>query len=131
LASIHKEIVIHAAPAAVWDAVRDTGAVHQRLARGFVTDVRLEDDERVVMFANGLVARELIVDIDDDRRRLAYAAIQGRAKHHHASMQVFAMPGGLSQLVWITDVLPHELRGPLTAMVEQGALAIKQTLETM
>jgi hypothetical protein len=56
----------------VWEAVRDVGAVHTRLAPGFVVDTRLEADTRVVTFANGLVARELIVDIDDDARRLVF-----------------------------------------------------------
>ena len=36
MASIHKDISIDASPADVWDAVRDFGAVHTRLAPGFV-----------------------------------------------------------------------------------------------
>src|SRR5882762_30789 len=38
MASIRKEIVIEASPKRVWDAVRDVGAVHERLAPGFVVD---------------------------------------------------------------------------------------------
>ena len=33
MASIHQEIVIGAAPERVWDAVRDVGAIHERLER--------------------------------------------------------------------------------------------------
>src|ERR1700730_8115031 len=40
MASIHKDIPIDAHPDHVWDAVRDFGAVHTRLAPGFVTDAR-------------------------------------------------------------------------------------------
>ena len=129
MASIHKEIAIAAPPDAVWAAVRDVGAVHQRLVPGFVTDTRMEEGARVVTFANGMVVRELIVDIDDAARRLAYASVGGRAAHHHASMQVFADAGGGSRLVWITDVLPDALTEPIRANVEHGSAIIKQTLE--
>ena len=54
-----------AAAADVWDALRDVGALHTRLAVGFVTDGRMEPGARVVTFANGVVARELIVAVDD------------------------------------------------------------------
>jgi len=90
MASIHREIHIDAPATEVWDAVRDVGAPHKRLAPGFLTDTRLEGDARIVTFANGLVARELIVDVDDTTRRLAWAVVGGRLTHHNASMQVFA-----------------------------------------
>ena len=92
MASIRKEMLLDAAPQTVWDAVRDVGSVHRRLAPSFVVDCRLEDGggARVVTFANGLVARELIVDIDDGARRLAWAVVGGRPTHHNASLQVFA-----------------------------------------
>ncbi|HEX7967978.1 MAG TPA: SRPBCC family protein [Stellaceae bacterium] len=131
MASIRKEIPIAARPEDVWAAVRDVGAVHRRLAPGFVTDVRLDGDARIVTFANGMVVRELLVDIDDAARRLAYAAVGGRATHHNASFQVFAESEGRSRLVWITDLLPNDMAGPIGAMVEQGAGVIKQTLERL
>jgi carbon monoxide dehydrogenase subunit G len=129
MASIHKEIRIRARPEKVWEAVRDVGAVHTRLAPGFVVDTRLETGARVVTFANGLVARELIVDIDDDARRLVWAVVGGRLTHHNASMQVFADGAEHSRAVWIADLLPHELAGDIGAMIEQGLGVMKQTLE--
>lgn len=78
---IRKEILIETHPDMVWAAVRDVGAIHQRLALGFVVDVCLDGDTRVVTFANGAVVRELI---DDIARRFVYAAVQGRAKHLNA-----------------------------------------------
>jgi len=126
--SIHSEILIEARAQDVWDAVRDVGAVHRRLARDFVTDTRLEPGARVVTFANGLVVRELIVDIDESRRRVAYSVVGGTPTHHNASMQVFA-EGERSRLVWITDVLPDEVAGNFRAMIEQGAQAMKRTLD--
>lgn len=129
MASIYKAILIQARPQDVWAAIRDAGAVHQRLAPGFVIDARLEGDARIVTFANGAVVRELLVDIDDEARRLAYAAVGGRTSHHNASMQVFAEGEDSSRLVWITDLLPNEVTAILHELVEQGAATMKQTLE--
>ena len=129
MASIHREILIDADPAQVWSAVRDVGALHQRLVPGFVIDTRLEAGARVVTFGNGMVARELIVDIDDMARRLVWAAVGGRLTHHNASVQVFADGQAHTRLVWIADLLPDALAGPITAMIEQGLGVMKQTLE--
>jgi hypothetical protein len=86
MASIRKGIVIEAPAETVWAAVRDVGAVHERLAPGFVVDTRLEDGAR-----------------DGERR---------------------------SRVVWIADLLPNELAGHITGMIEQGMTAMKKTLES-
>jgi carbon monoxide dehydrogenase subunit G len=131
MASIRKEIPLDARPESVWAAVRDVGAVHERLVPGFVVDTRLEGDTRVVTFANGVVARELLVDVDDEARRVAYAVVEGplRTTHHNASMQVFPESEGRSRLVWITDVVPDAAAAPIGEMIEQGAGVMKRTLE--
>jgi uncharacterized protein YndB with AHSA1/START domain len=131
MASIRKEMRLNAAPETVWSAIRDVGSVHRRLAPSFVADCRLEDASgaRVVTFANGLIARELIVDIDDGARRLAWAVVDGRPKHHNASLQVFTEASGGSKIVWIADLLPNDLAEPIAGMMEQGMRAIKQRLE--
>lgn len=129
MASIRKEIALAARAEDVWAVLRDVGAVHRRLAPGFVVDTQLDGDARIVTFANGMVARELLVAIDDETRRVAYAAVGGRATHHNASMQVFAEGEARCRLVWITDLLPHDLAGPISAMIEQGSAIMKQTLE--
>ena len=128
MASILREVRIEAAPETVWDALRDVGALHQRLAPGFVTDVRLEEGARVVTFGNGLVARELIVDLDDSARRLVWSVVGGKMTHHNASAQVFADGEG-SRFVWIADLLPHEVAPAIAAMMDQGLAVIKRTLE--
>jgi carbon monoxide dehydrogenase subunit G len=129
MASIHREVWLDAAPAEVWAAIRDVGAVHRRLAPGFVTDTHMDGDARIVTFANGMVVRELIVDVDDAARRLAYAAVGGRSTHHNASFQVFADGEHGSRLVWIADVLPHGVAKPITEMMEHGLRVVRQTLE--
>jgi len=129
MASIHREIVVESPPADVWDAVRDVGAVHERLAPGFVAATRLEDGARVVTFANGVVARELIVDLDDGARRLAWSVVGGRMSHHNASLQVLAESEGRSRLVWIADLLPNEVAPIITGMIEEGMRVMKKTLD--
>jgi hypothetical protein len=129
MASIRKEVFIEVAPEQVWSALRDVGALHTRLVTGFVTDCRLDGDARVVTFANGMVARELIVDIDDAGRRVVWSAVGGRLSHHNASAQVFADERGASRVVWIADLLPNELAPAIATMIDQGLVAMKRTLE--
>jgi hypothetical protein len=128
MASIHKDIIIDAAPADVWDAVRDFGALHTRLVPGFVLDTRLDGDARIVSFSNGTVARELLVDCDDARQRLVYAVISERIKQHSASVQVTAESDGRSRLAWTVDVLPHEIAPYMNAQMDQAALAMQMAL---
>jgi carbon monoxide dehydrogenase subunit G len=130
MASIRREILVDADPKHVWEAIRDVGAVHTRLAPGFVVDTRLEEGARVVTFANGLVARELIVDVDDESRRLVWAVVGGRPSHHNASLQVFPEREGGCRVVWIADLLPNELADTIAGLIDQGMRVMKKTLET-
>lgn len=127
MATIRKEFQIDAAPEAVWDAMRDIGAIHTRLVPGFVTDCKLDGNARIVTFGNGVVAREVIVDVDDEARRIAWSATGARLSHHNASSQVFADGGG-TKVIWIADLLPNEMRGPISAMIDAGAAAMQKAL---
>ena len=49
MATIHKEISIEASADHVWDALRDFGAVHERVAPGFVVATRLEAGARITV----------------------------------------------------------------------------------
>ncbi len=129
MASIRNEILIEARPEDIWDAVRDVGALHTRLVPGFVVDTKMDGDARIVTFGNGLVARELIVDIGEDARRLVWSVVGGRLTHHNASLQVFADGESRSRVVWIADLLPNDLAGAIAGMIEQGMGTMKRTLE--
>jgi hypothetical protein len=126
MASIHKDIPLGARPDDVWAAVRDFGAVHQRVAPGFVTDCKLDGDSRIVTFASGNIARELLVTMDDERMRLVYAVVSERVKQHSASIQIFADGEGRSRMVWIADVLPNEIGPYIDGQMELGALAMQK-----
>ena len=126
--TLHKEIHIEASPETVWDAARDVGALHTRLVPGFVVDTRLEDNARIVTFGNGMVVRELIISVDDQRRRLAWTAVGGRTTHYNAILQLFADRSG-TRVVWTIDLLPDEMAAPIAAMQENGLAAMKATFE--
>ena len=125
MASIHKDIPIDAPADHVWDALRDFGALHTRLVPGFVIDTKLEGDARIVSFANGTVARELLVDCDDARQRLVYAVISERVKQHSASVQVIADGEARSRLVWTVDVLPHDIAPYIDTQMDHAAAAMQ------
>ncbi len=131
MASIRITIPIASPAPAVWAAIADAGAVHERLARGFVVDTRLEGDSRVVTFENGLVTRELLVDLDDDGRRIAYAVVESPLgiRHHHASMEVRADGDERSRLLWVADVAPDDAAPAVGEFMRLGADAIRRTLE--
>jgi carbon monoxide dehydrogenase subunit G len=128
MASIRREMVVDAPVEQVWDAVRDVGAIHERLVPGFVTDCRLERDSRLVTFGNGMTVRELIVDLDEAARRLVWSARSGRLTHHNASLQV-SDEDGRARLVWIADLLPDEMAPAIAGMIDQGMSAMRRTLE--
>jgi hypothetical protein len=131
MASIHREISLAASPERVWDVVRDVGAVHTRFAPGFVLDTRMQDDgSRIVSFANGLVVREVIVDVDEEGRRLAYSVRSERLEHHNASFEVRAEGAG-ARLVWIADLLPHEAAPTIAAMMDEGLKAARRALDAV
>lgn len=128
MATLHKEIVIDVPPEAVWGAIRDVGALHTRLVPGFVRDTRLEGEVRTVTFANGLVVREPIVSVDDERRRLAWTLEGGNTTHYNGVMQVHGAGSG-SRVTWTSDLLPHAAAAAVGEMQDQGLATMKKTLE--
>jgi hypothetical protein len=126
MTSIYKDIPLDARPEDVWAAVRDYGAAHRRVAPGFVTDCRLDGDSRIVTFANGNIAQELLVTMDDARKRMVYAVVSPRVKQHSASIQVFADGDNRSRMVWIADVLPNEIGSYIDSQMDLGAVAMQK-----
>jgi hypothetical protein len=129
MASIRKEILLHAPVERVWEALKDVGALHTRLVPGFVKDTKLEEGARVVTFGNGQVVRELIVDVNEMERRVVWAVVDQPFRHYNASAQVFSDGSQGCRFVWIADLLPHELRDPVASMIDQGLSTIKDTME--
>jgi hypothetical protein len=128
MATLHNSVSISASARDVWDAARDIGALHTRLVPGFVVKTELDGDARIVTFGNGLVAREPIISVDDERMRLAWTAQGGRTTHYNAVLEVRADGDG-ARVEWTIDLLPHEMAEPIQAMQEQALRIMKQTLE--
>jgi hypothetical protein len=123
MATIRKQIRVRTSVDEVWAAARDVGALHERLVPGFVVDTRLEPGARLVTFASGAVARELIVTLDDAERRLVWAVVGSPGlSHHNGSLQVFPDGDG-TLIVWIADVLPDGAAGYVATMMDQGMAA--------
>lgn len=129
MATIFRDIEIGASAESVWAAVRDVGNAHVRLFPGFVTDVTMEPGMRHVRFATGWVIHELIVSIDDDLRRIAYASVQGRAQHHNSSMQVIPISEGRCRILWTTDVLPDSVASSISDILNIAIPIMVRTLE--
>jgi hypothetical protein len=130
MASVRRQIQLDADAGAVWDALRDFGAVHERVVPGFVVDCRLDGDARIVTFFSGNVQREPLVDLDDDARRLVYGAVDSPlgATHYNASVQVFAERHDTCRVEWIIDLLPDELAPTIGQLMDRAAESMRATL---
>ena len=130
MATLRKQIDVAAGPAAAWDAVRDFGALHNRLVPGFVKECVLEQDGavRLVTFGNGMQVRERLVTRDDAGRRLVYTTEGGRATHYNAVVEVLEVAGAGCRLVWTVDLLPDSLAPAVDGMMDAGAKAMAGAL---
>lgn len=129
MATVRRAIDVEVPLDAVWDAVRDFGAVHERLAAGFATATGVEGEDRVVTFFNGSVFRERLISSDDDGHRLAWTIVDGPWTHHNGSVELFSDSRSRTRLVWTTDMLPHDTVEDTEAMIDRACGHMKDTLE--
>jgi hypothetical protein len=97
---------------------------------GFVIDCKLEGDWRIVTFANGMIVRELIIDVDDKTCRHSWSARGAPLTHHNASVQVFSEGHDKCRVIWIADLMPNEVAEAIGGMIHQALQTMKQTLES-
>ncbi len=131
MASIRKDIWTRANPEAVWDAVRDVGALHTRLVPGFVSDTKLEGNTRIVTFAGGTVLREPIVSLDEMTRRLVWTAEGGLTTHYNAAVEVQTDAGGRTRVTWTADFLPDTVAPAIDAAMTAGSAAMQRALDRL
>jgi Polyketide cyclase / dehydrase and lipid transport len=129
VASIRKAITIDVPSEEVWQALRDWGALHERFVPGFVVDCRLHGDDRIVTFASGLELREVLVDLDDEARRLVWSVVDGPYTHHNGVAQVFTESDRRTRFVWTADLLPNEAAASTADAMQLGTEVAKKTLE--
>lgn len=128
MASIRKDEAVRVAAARAWAALRDVGNPH-RIFTPVLVDSSIEGDVRTVIFANGMIVRERIVDIDDELMRVAYAIIDGDFEHHSASMAIVPDGEARCRFVWISDFLPDAAMEVVEPLVEAGTQALVRNLE--
>lgn len=129
MASIHLSVAINCSVASAWSALRDFGALHTRLAPGFVADCQLAGDARMVTFHNGMIVRERFVSSDDTRRRLVWSVVGAPFEHHNGVASVSPDGEGRCLFDWQADVLPDVLASELEPMMRDGLAAIRRHLE--
>ena len=129
MGSIWWEETIATPAGRAWEQLRRVDLAHELFAPVLV-DGRIEGDIRTVTFADGLVVRERIVDVDEARRRIAYTVLDGVFEHHSASMQILEIDSDSCRFVWITDFLPAGKGAMVKPLVEQGARALAANIES-
>jgi Polyketide cyclase / dehydrase and lipid transport len=129
MASIHKQITIEVAPEVAWDALADWGALHERLARGFVSNTELDGPDRIVTFVNGVRVREVLISCDAEQQRLAWTIVDGPYRHHNGVAQVQGDGSGGTLFTWTADLLPADTAAMTDAAMQHGVESIKATLE--
>ena len=127
MATLKREIPVANSPSSVWQKLRDFGQVHTKVAPGFLTELRMDKGDRVLTFFNGMVARERLVTLDDDARRLVYAVVEGRTSHYNAAVEVLAEGDG-SRVVWTIDLLPDELAPAIGGMMDEAVKSMRKAL---
>ena len=127
MATLKREVPIANGAIPVWQKLRDFGQVHVKVAPGFLTDLKMDQGDRVLTFFNGLVARERLVTRDDDSCRLVYSVVEGQASHYSAAVQVFP-EGDDSRVVWTIDLLPDELAPVVGGMMDEAVKVMRKTL---
>ena len=128
MASIHWEGLIRTSADEAWSALRHVDQAH-RLFSPVLTACVLDGNVRTVTFANGMVARERIVDVDQTRRRLSYTVLGDMFEHHSASMQILPVDEHSCRFSWTSDFLPNDRAQLVGPLVEQGSRALVANIE--
>ena len=127
MATLRREIPVARGATPVWQKLRDFDHVHTRVAPGFLTDLKMDKGDRILTFFNGMVARERLVTLDDETRRLVYSVVEGQASHYNAAVEVLP-DGDRSRLIWTIDLLPNELAPAIGGMMDQATGVMKKTI---
>lgn len=128
MATIHREFEISATPDKAWAALRDVGRINEFIT--FLGEVTVEGDRRTCALGDQGKLDELILSVDDERRRLAYAILESpfNFEYHSASMQIAANGGSGSRFIWTTDVKPDDVVPALSEAIDRAVESLKTTL---
>jgi hypothetical protein len=129
VASIIHEFTVGADVESAWAALSDVSRVNQLIT--FLGPVRVDGDVRIVDMGEFAI-KELIVDVDPGRRRVAYSIQQSPYEliHHHSVMQILPPAPGEpgARMVWSLDVKPDATAEVMAPGVADAVEAIKKSL---
>lgn len=128
MATLRREEIVNVSAEKAWAMLRNVG-MPQVLFSGVLVDGVIERDIRTVTFANGMIVRERIIDIDETNRRVAYTVLDDLFEHHSACMEIFPAGEERCRFVWVSDFLPNERMELVKPLVEQGSRALVANLE--
>jgi carbon monoxide dehydrogenase subunit G len=128
MATITREITLDATPDAVWEKLRDVGAINELI--DFLGEVTVEGDRRACALDGGGELEELIVTVDDEARRVAYSIVESPFgfAHHGASMQALANGNGGTRFLWVSDFKPDDVEPALAEAVDGALASIERAL---
>jgi carbon monoxide dehydrogenase subunit G len=128
MATIHHEFPVEATPEKAWEVLRDVSKLNQLIS--FLGEVTVEGDQRTCSVGDGGTLSELIVSVDEERRRVAYSITESpfNMTHHHASMQVKPNGGTGSTFIWTSDLKPDSAAPGFSEVLDTAVESIKQAL---
>ncbi len=128
MATIHREFDIGASPDAAWAKLRQVGEINRLI--DFLGEVTVDGDRRSCALGDQGSLEELIVTVDDGRKRLVYAIQKSpfELDFHSASMQVVEGEGAGGRFLWTTDVKPDAAAGPLADAIDHAVESFQQNL---
>jgi len=130
MVSICRQRLIDVEPGTAWAALADWSGLRERLVPGFVVNLTMDGEDRILTFFNGMVLRERRVGLSETDRRLVWTVTdEAPFTHHNGATQILSNPDGTTSFVWTTDLLPDDLGPQMSEMMDCGLDIIKQTLE--
>jgi hypothetical protein len=117
MAKIWWEELVAAPAERAWSALRRVDMAHI-LFSPVLVDCEMERDSRTVTFANGLVVRERVITLDEQRRSIAYSVLGDMFEHHSASMTILPVDETSCRFIWISDLLPDQRTEIVQPLVE-------------
>lgn len=107
MASVRREVIIDAAPDAVWARIGDPGAIVGWFP-GMV-DVQIDGTSRTITTATGIPLPEEIVTNDPILRRFQYRVVAPFLQHHLGTIDVFDLGGDRCLVSYATDCVPDAM----------------------
>ncbi|MEO6712802.1 MAG: SRPBCC family protein [Mycobacteriales bacterium] len=124
MATIVREFRLDRPVDVVWKDFADVGRINKLI--DYLGEVTLDGNVRSCSIGDSGELEELIVSVDQERKRIAYAITRSpfNFQFHSASMQIVP-DGDVACCVWTTDVLPDSLVGAVTEPIDAAVDSIK------